>query len=76
MNDIQTRISGDINASLVGRLYETLLDEPAPKGEGLLQGRTATDKVVLVKAPPGLAGTFQNVRITGSSPWCLEGEIV
>ena len=75
VNDIQTRISREINASLVGRLYETLLDEPAPKGEGLLQGRTVTDKVVLVKAPAELVGTFQNVRITGSSPWCLEGEL-
>jgi tRNA-2-methylthio-N6-dimethylallyladenosine synthase len=76
VNEIQTRISREINASLAGRVYETLLDEPAPKGEGLLQGRTVTDKVVLVKAPPELAGTFRDVRVTGFSPWCLEGEIL
>jgi tRNA-2-methylthio-N6-dimethylallyladenosine synthase len=76
INEIQKRISREINASLEGREYEVLLDEPAPKGEGLLQGRTATDKVVLVKTSPELVGTFQNVKITGSSPWCLEGEIV
>jgi len=76
VNELQTRISGEINMSLVGRVYETLLDEPAKKGEGLLQGRTVTDKVVLVRAPEEFVGTFRNVRVTGSSPWCLEGEII
>ena len=76
MNDLQTRISGEINSSLVGNVYEALLDEPAKKGEGLLQGRTVTDKVVLVRAPEDFAGTFRNVRVTGSSPWCLEGEMI
>ena len=75
-NEVQTRISKEINSSLVGRVYETLLDEPAKKGEGLLQGRTVTDKVVLVKAPAEYIGTFRNVKVTGSSPWCLEGEII
>jgi tRNA-2-methylthio-N6-dimethylallyladenosine synthase len=75
-NGVQTEISRQINAGLTGREYEVLLDEPAPKGEGLLQGRTASDKVVLVRAPLELAGTFHNVRITSSSPWCLEGELI
>ena len=76
INDLQTRISGEINSSLAGNVYEALLDEPAKKGEGLLQGRTVTDKVILVKAPENFAGSFRNVRVTGSSPWCLEGEII
>jgi tRNA-2-methylthio-N6-dimethylallyladenosine synthase len=76
VNGIQTEISREINNSLEGRIFEVLLDEPAPKGEGLLQGRTVTDKVVLVRAPLSLAGTFRMARITGSSPWRLEGEIV
>jgi len=76
VNGIQTEISREINSSLVGMICEVLLDEPAPKGEGLLQGRTVTDKVVLVRAHLSLSGTFQMVRVTGSSPWCLEGEII
>ena len=76
LNGVQTEISRKINASMVGHTYEVLLDEPAPKGEGLLQGRTATDKVVLVRAPLEMAGTFRAARVTGSSPWCLEGELV
>jgi tRNA-2-methylthio-N6-dimethylallyladenosine synthase len=76
VNGLQTEISRQINSALVGRTFEVLLDEAAPKGEGLLQGRTVTDKVVLVKAPPEFAGNFKNVLITGSSPWCLEGKIL
>jgi tRNA-2-methylthio-N6-dimethylallyladenosine synthase len=76
LNGVQTEISRKINASMVGHTYEVLLDEPAPKGEGLLQGRTATDKVVLVRAPFEMAGTFRAARVTGSSPWCLEGELI
>ncbi|MDR1134294.1 MAG: tRNA (N6-isopentenyl adenosine(37)-C2)-methylthiotransferase MiaB [Synergistaceae bacterium] len=76
LNGVQTEISRKINASMVGKTYEVLLDEPAPKGEGMLQGRTATDKVVLVRAPLEMAGTFREARVIGSSPWCLEGELV
>lgn len=76
VNALQTEISSEINRALVGQTFEVLLDEPAPKGEGLLQGRTATDKVVLVPASPDAAGTFRNVRITASGAWCLEGEVL
>jgi len=76
INGIQTEISREINERLVGRELEALLDEAAPKGEGLLQGRTASDKVILVPCQAELAGTFRNVRITSSSPWCLNGELI
>ena len=76
LNAVQAGISSEINRALIGKTFEVLLDEAAPKGEGLLQGRTATDKVVLVAAGPEKIGTFQDVRITNSSPWCLEGEIL
>jgi tRNA-2-methylthio-N6-dimethylallyladenosine synthase len=76
INEIQAGISGEINMALVGRDFEVLLDEAAPRGEGLLQGRTAADKVVLLKAPEHMTGGFGRARITGSSPWCLEGELL
>jgi tRNA-2-methylthio-N6-dimethylallyladenosine synthase len=76
INELQTRISSEINREQVGRVLEVLFDDAAPRGEGLLQGRTATDKVVLVKAPPEMTGRFGGVRITGSSPWCLEGQLL
>jgi tRNA-2-methylthio-N6-dimethylallyladenosine synthase len=76
VNALQAEISSEINRALVGGTFEALLDEPALKGCGLLQGRTATDKVVIVSAAPENTGTFQSVRITGSGPWSLEGEIL
>lgn len=75
INEIQSTISAEINKSLEGRTFDVLLDDAAPKGEGLLQGRTTTDKVVLVTAPREMSGEFRRVRIVASSPWCLEGEI-
>jgi tRNA-2-methylthio-N6-dimethylallyladenosine synthase len=76
INEIQSRISSEINRTQTGRVLEVLFDEAAPKGEGLLQGRTVTDKVVLVRAPAEMAGRFRPVRITGAGPWCLEGELL
>ena len=76
INEVQSRISSEINRGQIGRVIEVLLDEPAPKGEGLLQGRTVTDKVVLVKAPAEMTGRFRSVRVTDASPWCLEGELL
>jgi tRNA-2-methylthio-N6-dimethylallyladenosine synthase len=76
INDLQFGISSEINRSLEGGEYEVLLDEAAPRGEGLLQGRTATDKVVLVRAPGETTGLIRRVRVTGSTPWCLEGELM
>ena len=76
INDVQSGISKEINKSMEGLTCDVLLDEPAPRGEGLLQGRTVTDKVVLIKAPAEMTGEIRPVRITGSTAWCLEGELI
>jgi tRNA-2-methylthio-N6-dimethylallyladenosine synthase len=76
INGLQSDISRQINKSLEGETCHVLLDEAAPRGEGLLQGRTETDKVVLVRAPNEMTGTIRPVLITGSSPWCLEGRLL
>jgi tRNA-2-methylthio-N6-dimethylallyladenosine synthase len=76
INEIQSRISAEINKELEGRVFELLIDDSAPKGEGLLQGRTVTDKVVLISAPREEIGQFRQARITGSGPWCLEGDML
>ena len=76
VNELQKKISLEINETLVGQTFEIVLDEAAARGPGLLQGRTATDKVVLVPASEREIGTIGTARITGASPWCLEGELV
>jgi len=75
INAIQNEISLEINRKLVGKEYRILLDDHAPKGEGLIQGRTPTDKVVLLKGDESLLGNFVNVKIINAENWCLNGEI-
>ena len=75
VNELQNQISYEINLSLKGKRYRVLLDGLPPKGEGLLQGRTPTDKVVLVKGTPELLGNFVEVTITGAEHWCLRGRL-
>ena len=74
VNDIQSVIAREVNEEYIGRYTEILLDAPAPRGQDLLQGRTRTDKVVIVKGTQSDIGKFVNVKITGASHWSLEGE--
>ena len=76
INRLQEEISREINSALVGSRCGVLIDEPFAKGGALLQGRTETDKVVLISAPPELIGEYRDVLITGSNSWCLEGELL
>ncbi|MBQ9595886.1 MAG: TRAM domain-containing protein, partial [Synergistaceae bacterium] len=65
-----------INQALTGELIEVLADDPAPRGEGLLQGRTPSDKVVIFEGSKKLLGEFVNVKITQAEAWCLHGELI
>lgn len=76
LNELQDSITLSINQSLQGHVFEILVDDIAPKGEGLLQGRTPSDKVVLFEGKKNLIGQFVNVKITQAEAWCLHGELV
>lgn len=76
VNSVQTVISQEINDALAGRVFEVLADDVAPKGDGRIQGRTSTDKVVNFPGDTALLGSFLRVRITGARSWFLSGEIV
>ncbi|MBQ3395931.1 MAG: TRAM domain-containing protein, partial [Synergistaceae bacterium] len=76
LNELQDNITLSINQSLNGHVFEVLVDAPAPKGEGLLQGRTPSDKVVLFEGKKNLIGQFVNVKITEAEAWCLHGELI
>ena len=76
INALQSQIALELNEEYVGKTVEILLDGPAPRGEGSLQGRTKTDKVVIVKGRPELMGRYMDVKIIRASHWSLEGEII
>ena len=76
LNELQDGITLSINRALQGRTYRVLADGRAPRGAGLLQGRTPTDKVVIFPGDEALLGHFVDVRITEAESWCLHGETV
>jgi tRNA-2-methylthio-N6-dimethylallyladenosine synthase len=76
VNELQNAITLEINQTLLGRRYPVLVDGRAPKNEGLLQGRTPTDKVVLLKGTENLLGRFVTVEIVSAESWCLRGVVV
>jgi len=76
VNELQDDISLQKNLSLIGNVVEVLVDGYAPKGKSMLQGRTPTDKVVLIPGEKDMLGKLYKVRITDASHWYLYGEIV
>jgi tRNA-2-methylthio-N6-dimethylallyladenosine synthase len=76
VNALQSRLAREINEKYVGSEVEILVDGTAPRGENALQGRTKTDKVVIVKGPREMMGKYIRVKIVRASHWSLEGEII
>ena len=76
INALQSQLARELNEEYVGRSVEILVDGPAPRGEGSFQGRTKTDKVVIVKGSPECMGSYMDVKIIRASHWSLEGEII
>ena len=59
-------VSRGRNLALVGSTHEVLVEKPARRG-GLLQTRTRTNKVALVRGPAPWIGTYLRVRLTGTT---------
>jgi tRNA-2-methylthio-N6-dimethylallyladenosine synthase len=74
INEMQSKLARELNEEYIGRTLKILVDGPAPRGDGLLQGRTMSDKVVIIAGTKEDLGKVLNVRITKASHWSLEGE--
>lgn len=76
LNARQREISISINRGFEGKILEVLFEDIAPKGEGLIAGRTVSDKVVL--APGGIEeiGKLRRVRIDKGDSWSLMGVMI
>ena len=60
------RLARQKNVALIGTSHEVLVEGRAKRGD-LLQGRTRTNKVALVAGPGEWIGTYQRVRLTGTT---------
>jgi tRNA-2-methylthio-N6-dimethylallyladenosine synthase len=74
VNELQEQIVADINAKLLGRTVEILVEE---KHKGRWKGRTRTNKIVFFEDESGQdwQGQLVEVEITWTGPWSMRGAL-
>ncbi len=73
VEEIQERISLEINQALVGSTQQILVEDI---DKGKWKGRTRTNKLVFFDDPRDWLGRLADVRIDRASPWSLQGTVV
>jgi tRNA-2-methylthio-N6-dimethylallyladenosine synthase len=74
LDDLQAEIVGQINARLLGRTVEVLVEGRDEK-KGRWYGRTRTDKLVFFESDTGCLGEVVQVCVTWTGPWSLIGDV-
>ena len=71
VEEVQKRIAGEINETLLGSEQEALVER---RHKGKWQGRTRTNKLVFFPIEDeDLTGKMVNVKIEKTGPWSLQG---
>ena len=73
LEELQERISGEINRRLLGQTVEILVED---KVKGKWRGRTRTNKLVFFEDDRDWRGKLVHVRITWAGPWSMQAELV
>ncbi len=73
VEELQERISREINELLVGTTQEILVED---EEHGKWKGRTRTNKLVFFEDPSNWLGRLALVTIDRASPWSLQGRVV
>ncbi len=73
--DVQNVISRQYNEQLVGTVAEVLVEGASKKNDAMLQGRTRSNKLVLLPREAGLIGSLVPVRIESANTWTLKGTV-
>jgi len=69
LEELQEKISGEINSRYLGQQVEVLFEE---KVKGRWKGRTPTNKLVFVESDDDLRGKVLPVTITWTGPWSMQ----
>ena len=69
---LQNRISEEFHESYVGRTFRCLVDGV---DKDQLTARTEGGRLVRFTGCESLIGTYQHIKITGSTTWSLTGEL-
>ncbi len=72
LEDLQEKISGEINAGYLGKKVGVLFEERA---KGRWRGRTPTNKLVFVESEEELGGQVREVKVTWTGPWSMQGRV-
>ena len=72
----QNAISRAINAQLLGRTLEVMVEGASKNDPAVWSGRTRTNKIVLFPHGAEQEGDFVQVRVTQPQTWVLKGEVV
>ncbi|MCX6003113.1 MAG: MiaB/RimO family radical SAM methylthiotransferase [Chloroflexi bacterium] len=70
VEQLQERIAAEINAGLIGKTVEILVEG---KEKGKWYGRTDTDNLVFFNNNANYMGKLVNLKIEYSGPWSLQG---
>jgi tRNA-2-methylthio-N6-dimethylallyladenosine synthase len=73
LNEIQSRISMEINQQLLGTEQVVLVEGRSKTDPNVYTGRTRTNKIVHFSTNENLLGMFVNVEITAAKSWTLTG---
>ena len=72
IEQLQESIATEINAQLLGRTVEVLVEG---KKKGKWQGRTQSGKLVFFSDNGNYLGQLMKIRIEKTSPWSLQGKV-
>jgi tRNA-2-methylthio-N6-dimethylallyladenosine synthase len=72
VEELQARIAAEINARLLDRTLEVLVEG---QSKGRWYGRTRGNKLVFFDHPTDLSGQLVQVHIQQTSPWALQGTL-
>lgn len=72
VEDLQERIAADINRRYLGGKVEVLFEG---QQKGRWRGRTPTNKLVFVESEHNLLGRIEDVIITWTGPWSMQGRL-
>jgi len=75
MIELQRGIQAQVYSQWIGSDFEVLAETEARRGEGSLKGYTAGNLPVIFPASRDLIGSYQKVRITGSTGQSLLGHL-
>jgi tRNA-2-methylthio-N6-dimethylallyladenosine synthase len=76
LNEVQNKISREINEKLVGTAAEVLVESTSKTNKNKLSGRTETNKIIIFEGSKELIGKFKKVRIEKAQTWNLIGSLI